>query len=114
MKNIRFVVFDVETTGLWSVRGDRVIEIGALAIEGSTIIDEFSTLIYTDRAISREAQKIHGITQEMLAGKQKPDEVMPEFAEFIRDSILVAHNAKFDVGFIRHEFRRQRLDFNHK
>jgi len=113
MKNVRFIVLDVETTGLSPRNGDRIIEIGALAIERRIIKEEFHTLINIDRTISRQAKEIHGITQAMLAGKPKPEEVMPEFAEFIRDSVLIAHNAKFDMGFIRHEFRKKRLSFNH-
>jgi DNA polymerase-3 subunit epsilon len=109
----RFIVLDVETTGLSPINGDRIIEIGALAIERRIIKEEFHTLINIDRAIPRQAQEIHGITQAMLTGKPKPEEVMPEFAEFIRDSVLIAHNAKFDMGFIRHEFIRQRISFNH-
>jgi DNA polymerase III subunit epsilon len=109
----RIVVLDVETTGLWPRRGDRIIEIGAIAIENRIMMEEFNTLIDTTRSISREAQQVHGITREMLEGKPKSEVVMPEFQEFIRDSILVAHNAKFDMGFIRHEFQRQKLSFNH-
>lgn len=110
----RFVVLDVETTGLSPRHGDRIIEIGAIAIENKMIIKEFSSLINSSCAIARHVQEVHGITQEMLTGKPKPEEVIPVFAEFIRDSVLVAHNAKFDIGFIRHEFRKQRLAFNHK
>jgi DNA polymerase III subunit epsilon len=110
----RFVVIDVETTGLSPRYGDRVIEIGALAIENGTVMEEYSTLIDTNRAINREARQVHGITREMLTGKPKPEEIMPEFAKFIQNSTLVAHNAKFDVAFIRHEFHRQKLGFNHQ
>ena len=116
MKNYphsRIVVIDVETTGLLPRKGDRVIEIGAIAIENRTVMEEFSTLIDPDRPIPAQVQQIHGITQEMLKGKPKPEEVMPEFAAFIRSSVLVAHNAKFDMAFIRHEFSRQKLSFNH-
>ena len=114
MHNIRYVILDVETTGFSPRNGDRIIEIGALAIKNRIIKEEFHTLIDIDQPIPRQAQDVHGITREMLTGKPKPEEVMPEFAEFIRDSILVAHNAKFDVGFVRHEFRRQRLGSNHQ
>jgi len=110
----RFVVFDVETTGLSPRYGDRVIEIGAIVIENGTVMEEYSTLIDTKRAIKRDAQQVHGITREMLTGKPKPEEIMPEFEEFIHDSILVAHNARFDMAFIRHEFHRQKLPFNYQ
>jgi len=110
----RIVVIDVETTGLSPRNGDRVIEIGAIAFENRTVVEEFSTLIDTNRTIPAQVQRIHGITQEMLKGKPKPEEVMPEFAAFIRGSVLVAHNARFDMAFIRHEFSRQKLSFNHR
>lgn len=110
----RFVVIDVETTGLSLRNGDRVIEIGALAIENGTVREEYSTLIDTDRAINREARQVHGITREMLTGKPKPEEIMPEFSKFIQNSILVAHNARFDMAFLRHEFHRQKIGFNHQ
>lgn len=110
----RFVVIDVETTGLSPRYGDRVIEIGAIAIENGTIMGEYSTLIDTNRAINQQARQVHGITREMLTGKPKPEEIIPEFEKFIRNSILVAHNAKFDMAFIRHEFHRQKLGFNYQ
>jgi len=62
----RTVIFDVETTGLSPEQGDRVIEIGAVALDGKTIIDEFHSLINTGQPIDPAAQKIHGITREML------------------------------------------------
>jgi len=114
MKDTRYVVFDVETTGLSPGNGDRIIEIGAIAIENGIIVKEFDTLIDAGRAITRLAQQVHGITQDMLAGKPKPEEVMPAFAAFIHGSILVAHNAGFDMSFIRQEFHRHQLVFNHR
>jgi DNA polymerase-3 subunit epsilon len=113
MKDVRYVVLDVETTGLSPRNGDRIIEIGAIAIESRNMVEEFSALIQIDRPIPRQAQQVHGITREMLTGQPKPEVVMPEFQAFIRYSILVAHNAKFDTGFIRQEFHRQKLVFNH-
>lgn len=77
-------------------------------------MEEYSTLIDTNREINQQAMQVHGITREMLAGKPKPEEIMPEFGKFIQNSILVAHNAKFDMAFIRHEFHRQKLGFNHR
>jgi len=100
----RYVALDVETTGFSHRNGDRVIEIGAVAIKGQSIIAEFSSLIDVDKRIPWQVQQIHGITNEMLYGEPKPDEVLPEFYKFIAGSILVAHNASFDIGFLRHEF----------
>lgn len=102
----RHVVLDVETTGLSAARGDRVIEIGAVALEGREVVDEFHSLIDVDQRISRNAQRVHGISEEMLRGKPTPAEVFPAFHEFIKGSVLVAHNARFDLSFLRHEFGR--------
>jgi DNA polymerase-3 subunit epsilon len=102
----RFIAVDVETTGLSPTRGDRIIEIGAVACNEAMICEEFHSLISVTEPIHWAAQQVHGITCEMLAGKPKANEVMPEFRKFIQDSTLVAHNARFDMGFISHEFLR--------
>ena len=93
----RYVSFDVETTGLYPQRGDRIIEIGAVAIEDGTVTEEFHSFLNTGKPIPLAAQKIHGIRVEMLTGKPGPEEVMPRFIAFISNSVLIAHNAKFDM-----------------
>lgn len=110
----RYVALDVETTGLSLQNGDRVIEIGAVAIEGQSIIAEFSSLVDVDKRIPWQVQQVHGITNEMLSGEPKPDEVLPEFYKFIAGSILVAHNASFDVGFLRYEFALLGMSLNNR
>jgi DNA polymerase-3 subunit epsilon len=100
----RYVVLDVETTGLSPWRGDRVIEIGAVALEGGNMIAEFNTLIQAPRTIPFQATQINGITDEMLIGQPTPEEVFPAFEAFLQDSTLVAHNAPFDLGFLRREY----------
>jgi len=110
----RYVALDVETTGLSLQNGDRVIEIGAVAIEGQSIIAEFSSLIDVDKRIPWQVQQVHGITNEILSGEPKPDEVLPEFYKFIAGSILVAHNASFDVGFLRYEFALLGMSLNNR
>ena len=102
----RHVIFDVETTGLSAPRGDRVIELGAVAVESGKITEEFHALIDAGTRIPIAVRRIHGITNDMLRGKPKPGDVFPQFKEFIQDSILVAHNAQFDVRFLRYEFSR--------
>jgi len=99
----RHIAVDVETSGLAAVSGGRVIEIGAVAIEGRRMVAELSTLIQTGTPISYGAFKIHGISREMLRGQPAPDEVWPAFLNFIGNAPLIAHNAPFDTGFIRHE-----------
>lgn len=102
----KHVVFDVETTGLSPSRGDRIIELGAIAVENEDIVGEFHTLIYAGKQIPCAVRRIHGITNDMLIGKPRPEEAFPQFREFINNSILVAHNAQFDVRFLRYEFAR--------
>lgn len=102
----RFIAVDVETTGLSTSRGDRIIEIGAVVLDGDRIGEEFHALISVKERIHWAAQQVHGITNEMLLGKPMAEDVMPEFKKFITDSTLVAHNARFDLGFISHEFLR--------
>ena len=110
----RYIALDVETTGFSPQNGDRVIEIGAVAIKNHGIVDEFSSLIDVDKMIPWQVQQVHGITNEMLGGEPKPDEVWSEFYEFITGSILVAHNASFDIGFLRHEFALLGMSLNNR
>jgi len=110
----RYVVLDVETTGLSPGSGDRVIEIGAVAIEDKCLIEEFSSLINIGKCIPMKIQHIHGITNEMLVGKPKPEEVIPTFHKFIKNSPLIAHNAKFDINFLRYEFARLGLNLTNR
>ena len=110
----RYVALDVETTGFSPQNGDRVIEIGAVAIENQSIIAEFSSLIDAGKMIPRRVQQVHGITNEMLYGEPRPDEVLPEFYKFIAGSILIAHNASFDIGFLRHEFALLGMSLNNR
>jgi DNA polymerase-3 subunit epsilon len=109
----RQVAIDVETTGLSPLQGHRVIEIGAVALTNGSIVDEFHSLLFVSQVISKDAHKIHGITNSMLIGQPSPEEVFPRFRSFIENSTLIAHNAKFDMGFLRSEFARLRLPLAH-
>lgn len=108
------VVFDVETSGLSLRAGHRIIEIGAVALKGREIIGEFNSLINPGRALDSRAVAIHGITGEMLGGKPDPNEIFPLFRRFLGDARLVAHNARFDVGFLGAEFERIGLSLTNK
>jgi len=108
----RYIAFDVETTGLFPQRGARIIEIGAVAIADRIITEEFHSLVRSDRPIPTQARHIHGITNAMLAGQPTPEEAMSEFRKFIGDDPLIAHNAPFDMAFVRRELQRQGLPFN--
>lgn len=102
----RFVVIDVETTGLSPWRGHRVIEIGAVAVEAGKIADEFHRLICTGRRVPRSAMRVHGLSDAQLQGEPSPEDVYPELRRFLAGSPLVAHNIRFDMGFLRCEFAR--------
>jgi DNA polymerase III epsilon subunit len=108
----RYVVFDVETTGLSPARGHRIIEIGAVAVSGEAMGEEFQSLIRTDAPITKAARKVHGIGPQMLVGQLEAKEVMSLFKGFIGTSALVAHNALFDVGFLQWECMRVGLALN--
>lgn len=99
----KIIVLDTETTGFSVRNGGRVLEIGAVAVENGQITAELSTLINTGTPISYGAFRVHGISEQMLAGKPTPAEVWPWFVEFVGTSQLVAHNAPFDRSFVQHE-----------
>lgn len=95
----RYVVFDIETTGL-SARNDQIIEIGAVKVEGSSVVDTFSSFVRYDRPLSEFTKTLTNITDEMLADAPGIDEVFDRFIAFVGDLPLVAHNADFDMSFI--------------
>ena len=96
----RFVVFDLETTGL-SAENDKITEIGAVKIENGKITDRFSSFVNPQRPIPKKIVELTSITDEMVADAPKIEEILPEFLDFCKGSILVAHNAEFDTGFIK-------------
>ena len=102
----RHVVLDIETTGLYPHRGDRIVEIGAVAIESGKCVADFENLVNCGKEIPQQAQEVHGISTEMLNRQPSPEDVLPRFLQFTTRSTLVAHNAKFDIGFLRCEVAR--------
>ncbi len=110
LQQIEFTAFDLETTGLHPV-SCRIVEIGAIRFRGDgTVLGEFEQLVDPGRPIPPSAIRIHGITDEAVAGQPSIRDVLPRFAEFIGGgpAILLAHNAAFDVGFLSVECRRVR------
>lgn len=99
-----FVVFDLETTGL-SAKNDKITEIGAVKIINGKVVDKFSQLINPQIPIPALITKLTGITDEMVKDQPTIENVIMDFKSFIGESILVAHNASFDMGFIRENMK---------
>ena len=95
-----YVAFDLETTGL-SADNDRIIEIGAVLFRGGKEAERFQTFVDPQRKLEQKIVDLTGITDEMLVGAPKIDEILPQFLEFVGGRVVVAHNAKFDTSFIR-------------
>ncbi|HEY0847960.1 MAG TPA: exonuclease domain-containing protein [Noviherbaspirillum sp.] len=103
LTELTYTVFDTETTGLDPSSGDEVIQIGATRIVNGRLLQSevFDQLIDPKRPIAAESTRIHGITREMLAGQPSIDRVLPRFHAFAEDTVLVGHNAAFDMRFLQ-------------
>ena len=110
LTSLTYVVFDLETTGLYPNSGDTIIEIGAVKIKDGIIIDRYDELIYPEKDLSEEIIKITGITNEMLKGKRLEKECVIDFMKWVGDLPMVAHNAKFDISFIENAIDKYNLD----
>ena len=108
-----YVAFDLETTGL-SPRYDKIIEIGAVIMKRGQELDRFQTFVDPGRRLDKETTDLTGITDDMLRGAPKIEEIMPKLLAFIGERPLVAHNARFDTCFVTQECSRQHLDFTVK
>lgn len=100
-----FVAFDTETTGI-DIEKDRVVEIGAIKFDRSGIISRMNVLINPGMPIPPDASKVNNITDEMLQDKPPMEAVIHDFLRFIKNNILVIHNAKFDIGMMDSELKR--------
>jgi len=104
LAEITFIVLDLETTGASPTNGCAITEIGAIAVRGGDVLEEFSTFVNPQVALPEYIINLTGITDEMLTGAPLIDEAYPDFIELIdrhKDVHLVAHNAPFDIGFLK-------------
>jgi len=104
LAEVTFIVLDLETTGASPTTGCAITEIGAIAIRGGEILEEFSSFVNPQVALPEYIVNLTGITDEMLIGAPPINEVFPDFIEFIdrhEHVHLVAHNAPFDIGFLK-------------
>ncbi len=107
-----FVVFDLETTGL-SADKCYITEIGAIKVVNGEVYDSFSTFVHPPVSIPQKIVELTGITDAMVADAPEEEEAVRKFMEFCEGSVLVAHNANFDTGFIRASLARMGEDFTH-
>jgi DNA polymerase III epsilon subunit family exonuclease len=104
LAEVTFIVLDLETTGASPANGCAITEIGAIAVRGGEVLEEFSTFVNPQVALPEYIVNLTGITDEMLEGAPLIDTAFPDFIEFInrhKDVHLVAHNAPFDIGFLK-------------
>ncbi|WP_290512080.1 DEDD exonuclease domain-containing protein [Aeromicrobium sp.] len=102
LSDTTFCVVDLETTGGSAAKGSKITEFGAVKVRGGEVLGEFQTLLNPDEAIPAFITVLTGITNQMVIDAPRIAEVLPSFLEFARGCVLVAHNAPFDIGFLKH------------
>jgi DNA polymerase-3 subunit epsilon len=114
LNDLIYTVFDTETTGLEPSQGDEIVSIGAVRIvNGRLLADEaFEQLVDPQRPLSTASMRVHGITGEMLEDQPTIDDALPAFHRFCEDTVLVAHNAAFDMRFLQLKEGRTDVRFN--
>jgi DNA polymerase III subunit epsilon len=103
LDEIAYTVFDTETTGLQPAAGDEIIALGAVRVVNGRLLrqETFDRLVDPRRSVPIVSQRIHGLTPDVLRGQPTIDQVLPAFARFAEDTVLVGHNVSFDLAFLR-------------
>ncbi|WP_019227176.1 DNA polymerase III subunit alpha [Sedimentibacter sp. B4] len=96
-----YCVLDLETTGFSPVT-EKITEIGIMKIQGGKVVDEFSCFVNPQKPIPARVVEVTNITDDMVSDAETIDKVFPKMLDFIEGSVLVAHNAEFDIGFLKH------------
>ena len=106
-----YCVFDLETTG-FSPKLEKITEIGIMKVQGGKVIDSFSTFVNPEKSIPSRVVEVTNITDDMVRDAETIDKVFPKMLEFMKGSVLVAHNAEFDIGFLKHNAKELGYDFD--
>ena len=114
LRKLTFVVFDTETTGLSPSKGDEIIQLGAIRIVNGQLLyhEVIDQLVDPKRSVPPESVAIHGIQPALLQGQPTIDKVLPHFHTFVENSVLVAHNAAFDMRFLQLQEEKTGIIFN--
>ncbi|MBS3995711.1 MAG: DNA polymerase III subunit epsilon [Hydrogenophaga sp.] len=115
LSDLVYTVFDTETTGLNPSQGDEIIQIGAARIVNNKLLRQecFEQLVDPRRPIPAASIPIHGIQPEMVVGQPTIEQVLPSFHAFAQDTVLVAHNAAFDMRFLQLKEQQTGVSFDH-
>ena len=100
-----YCVLDLETTGL-SFRTEKITEVGIMKVKDGEVIDEFECFVNPEKPIPQKVVEVTNITDDMVKDAETIDKVMPKILEFVGDSVLVAHNADFDIGFLKYNAKQ--------
>ncbi len=106
-----YCVLDLETTGL-SFRTEKITEVGIMKVKNGEIIDEFSCFVNPEKPIPQKVVEVTNITDDMVKDAETIDKVFPKILEFVGDSVLVAHNADFDIGFLKYNASQLGYELN--